>query len=170
MRQHAGADPEALDRLAGLIEGHGAVSQACVIANGEVIFDRSFGCQPDALFLLFSAGKPFTAVLVHLLAERGQLGLDDPVARYWPEFGRHGKDAVTVRQVLQHRSGIPVARGLWRDALAAPSWVRSVRALESARPQYPPGQVPGPHPELRVHPRRGRAARHRPRPAGGATR
>jgi CubicO group peptidase (beta-lactamase class C family) len=145
VRQHAGVDPEALGRLAGLIEGHGAVAQACVMCDGEVIFDRSFGCRPDALFLLFSAGKPFTAVLVHLLAERGQLRLDDPVARYWPEFGRHGKDAVTVRQVLQHRSGIPVARDLWRDALAAASWTRSVHALENARPRYPPGQAPAYH-------------------------
>jgi CubicO group peptidase (beta-lactamase class C family) len=145
MGQHAGADPEALGRLAGLIEDRGAVAQACVIADGEVIFDRSFGCRPDALFLLFSAGKPFTAVLVHWLAERGQLRLDDPVARYWPEFGRHGKGAITVRQVLQHRSGVPVARGLWRDALAAASWTRSVRALENARPRFPPGQVPAYH-------------------------
>lgn len=137
MRQHAGADPEALGRLAGLIEDRGAVAQACVIADGEVIFDRSFGCRPDPLFLLFSAGKPFTAVLVHLLAERGRLRLDDPVARYWPEFSRHGKGAITVRQVLQHRSGLPVARGLWRDALAAASWTRSVRALENARPRSP---------------------------------
>jgi CubicO group peptidase (beta-lactamase class C family) len=84
-------------------------------------------------------------VLVHLLAERGQLRLDDAVARYRLECGRHGKDAVTVRQVLQHRAGIPVARGLWRDALAAPGWSRSVRALENARPRFPPGQVPAYH-------------------------
>ena len=145
MRQHAGVDPEALGRLAGLIDGRGAVAQACVISDGKVVFDRSFGCRSDALFLLFSAGKPFTAVLVHLLAERGRLRLDDPVARYWPEFGRHGKGAITVRQVLQHRAGIPVARGLWRDALAAPGWSRSVRALENTRPRFPPGQVPAYH-------------------------
>jgi CubicO group peptidase (beta-lactamase class C family) len=145
VRQHPGADPEALARLAELIEDGGAVAQVCVIADGQVIFDRSFGCRPDALFLLFSAGKPFTALLVHLLAERGRLRLDDPVARYWPEFGRHGKGDVTVRQVLQHRSGVPVARGLWRDVLAATSWTHSVRALENARPRFPPGQVPAYH-------------------------
>jgi CubicO group peptidase (beta-lactamase class C family) len=132
-------------RLAGLIEDRGAIAQACVMCGGEVVFELSSGCRPDSLFLLFSAGKPFTAVLVHLLAERGQLRLDDPVARYWPEFGRHGKGTVTVRQVLQHRAGVPVARGLWRDVLAAPSWSRSVRALENARPRFPPGQVPAYH-------------------------
>ena len=131
--------------MTGLVEARGAVAQVCAIRDGRVIIDRSFGCGPDALFLLFSAGKPFTAVLVHLLAERGLVDLDAPVARHWPEFGRHGKDTITIRQVLQHRSGVPVARGLWRDALAATSWSRSVRALERARPLFPPGQAPAYH-------------------------
>jgi CubicO group peptidase (beta-lactamase class C family) len=84
-------------------------------------------------------------MLVHQLAERGLVHLDDPVARYWPEFGQHGKEAITIRHVLQHRSGVAVARGLWRDALASASWGRSVRALERARPLFPPGQVPAYH-------------------------
>jgi CubicO group peptidase (beta-lactamase class C family) len=117
----------------------------CAIRDGEGILDRSFGCSPDALFLIFSAGKPFVAVLVHLLAERGLLGLDDPVARYWPEFGQYGKEAITIRQVLQHRSGLPVARRLWWDALAATNWHVSVSALETGRPVFTPGQVPAYH-------------------------
>jgi CubicO group peptidase (beta-lactamase class C family) len=82
-------------------------AQVCAIKDGEVILDQSSGCGPGSLFLIFSAGKPFVAMLVHLLAERGLLGLDDPVARYWPEFGCSGKEAITIRQVLQHRSGLP---------------------------------------------------------------
>jgi CubicO group peptidase (beta-lactamase class C family) len=141
----APGDPAALDDVVSLIRARAAVAQACAIKNGRVILDQSFGCRPDALFLLFSAGKPFVAMLVHLLAERGLVNLDDPVARYWPEFAQHGKHAVTVRQVLQHRSGLPVARGLLADALAATSWRRSVRALEGAWPVFPPGQVPAYH-------------------------
>jgi CubicO group peptidase (beta-lactamase class C family) len=110
-----------------------------------VVLNEAFGCRPDALFLTFSAGKPFVALLIHQLADRGELGLDDPVARYWPEFGRGGKEAITIRHVLQHRAGIPVARGLAGDALAARSWPRSVRAIEEARPRYQPGQVPAYH-------------------------
>ena len=110
-----------------------------------MVLDEAFGCRPDALFLTFSAGKPFVALLIHQLADRGELGLDDPVARYWPEFGRGGKEAITIRQVLQHRAGIPVARGLAGDALAARSWARSVRAIEGARPRYRPGEVPAYH-------------------------
>jgi CubicO group peptidase (beta-lactamase class C family) len=142
---HAGLDPDALAQVTGLIEAHGAVAQICVLRHGQVVLDRAFGCRPDALFMIFSAGKPFVAVLVHQLAERGQLALDDPVARYWPEFGRHGKDAITIRQVLQHRAGLPVAHNLPRDALAAPHWDRAVHGIELARPSWPAGEVPAYH-------------------------
>ena len=141
----AGMDPAALRRAVDLIEARGAVAQVHVLRHEQVVLDRSFGCRPDSLFLIFSAGKPFVAVLVHLLAERGLLDLDDPVARYWPEFGRHGKDAITIRQVLQHRAGLPVAHNLPRDALAAPHWHRAVHGLELARPSSPPGAVPAYH-------------------------
>lgn len=137
-----GVDPAGVGQVLDVIQRRGAAAQVCLVRDGLVVLDRSFGCRRDGLFLLFSAGKPFIAVLVHLLAERGVLGLDDPVARYWPQFAKHGKDGITVRQVLQHRSGIPVARSLVRDALAAPDWHRSIRAIEDARPRWPAGQVP----------------------------
>jgi CubicO group peptidase (beta-lactamase class C family) len=143
--ERAGIDPVALGRVVDLVRTHGAVAQLCVLRQGQVILDRTFGCRPDAQFLLFSAGKPFVAMLVHLLAERGLLVLDDPVARYWPEFGRYGKDTITIRQVLQHRSGVPVARSVRGDALVATNWRRSVQALERARPSWSPGTVPAYH-------------------------
>jgi CubicO group peptidase (beta-lactamase class C family) len=116
-----------------------------VISRGRVVLDEAIGCEPGSLFFLFSASKPMVALLVHQLAERGLLALDDPVARYWPEFARRGKQAITIRQVLQHRSGLPVARSMPRDALAMTDWTASVRALERAAPAYPPGQVPAYH-------------------------
>ena len=99
--QPPGLDPDALDsdalsQVNGLIRAYGAVAQICVLRDEQMVLDRAFGCRPDSLFMIFSAGKPFVAVLVHQLAERGQLALDDPVARYWPEFSRHGKDAITI--------------------------------------------------------------------------
>jgi CubicO group peptidase (beta-lactamase class C family) len=141
----AGMDAGALRRAVELIEDRGALAQVCVLRHGQVVLDRAFGCRPDSLFLVFSAGKPFVAVLAHLLAERGELNLDAPVARYWPEFSRHGKEAITIRQVLQHRAGLPVAHGLPRDVLAAPHWHRAVHGLELARPSWPPGAVPAYH-------------------------
>jgi CubicO group peptidase (beta-lactamase class C family) len=134
-----------LEKAINLIRERGSPAQLCVLARGEVVADESFGCQPDALFFLFSASKPLVALLVHLLAERGELRLDDPVAAHWPEFGRRGKQDITVRQVLQHRGGLPVARSMALDALAMTDWAASVRALEEAAPSFPPGSVPAYH-------------------------
>src|SRR5262249_35810556 len=125
-------DPAGLDAAAALVEARGCPAQLCVISRGQVVLDRAYGCPTDGLFFLFSAGKPMVALLVHQLAERGLLGLDDPVARHWPEFGQRGKEAITIRHVLQHRSGLPVARSAVRDALAMTDWAASVRALEQA--------------------------------------
>jgi CubicO group peptidase (beta-lactamase class C family) len=134
-----------LDAALALAAARGCPAQLCVIHRGQVVLDESIRCHPDSLFFLFSASKPMTALLVHLLAGRGELALDDPVVRYWPEFGQHGKQAITIRQVLQHRSGLPVARSMAADALTMTNWAASIRALERAAPAYPPGQVPAYH-------------------------
>ena len=63
--------------------------------------------SPDAPICLFSASKAISALLVHKLAEQGQLQLDDRVAHYLPSFATHGKGRVTIRQLLAHRAGIP---------------------------------------------------------------
>ncbi|WP_236794169.1 serine hydrolase [Amycolatopsis sp. GM8] len=125
-----------------LVEQRGRVAQLCVLRGDEVLLDRSFGCAPDALFWIFSASKPYTAVLVHLLAERGQFDLGAPMAKYWPEFARRGKDGITIRQVLQHRSGLATGGSALGDALAMTDWRRSVRRIERARPRWPAGAVP----------------------------
>jgi CubicO group peptidase (beta-lactamase class C family) len=138
-----GCDDAGLARVLELARARGATAQLCVIRDGRVVLDRVIGCAPEALFWTFSASKPFVAMLVHLLAERGELSLDEPVATYWPEFGRHGKAGITVRHVLQHRSGVPVARSALGDALAMTSWNRSVHRIERARPRWPAGQAPG---------------------------
>jgi CubicO group peptidase (beta-lactamase class C family) len=134
-----------LEKAINLVRERGGPAQLCILVRGEVVLDEAVECRPDSLFFLFSASKPMVALLVHLLAERGELTLDDPVAAYWPEFGRHGKQAITVRQVLQHRSGLPVARSMALDALAMTDWTASVRALEDAAPSFPPGSVPAYH-------------------------
>lgn len=138
----SGVDLERLEQAWALVLQRGAVAQLCVTQDGEVLLDRTVGCAPDSLFWTFSASKPFIAVLVHLLADRGALRLDAPVADYWPAFGQAGKEAVTVRQVLQHRTGTAVVGSALREALTVTSWTRSVRRIERAHPQWPPGQVP----------------------------
>ena len=143
--ERLGFDPAALHDVLRLVAAHGPASQLCVLRDGEVLLDRTVGVPPDVPFLLFSAGKPLLAVLVHQLAEAGAVDLDDPLAAYWPEFGARGKQEITIRQVLQRRSGLPYAHSVARDALLATSWDRSVRALARARPRWPPGEVPAYH-------------------------
>ena len=47
----------------------------------------------------------------HLLAQRGELDLDAPVAKDWPEFGAAGKEQIPVRWLLSHQAGLPVVDG-----------------------------------------------------------
>lgn len=61
----------------------------------------------DTLQNCYSSGKNMEAVCIAILVDRGLLAYDDLVARHWPEFGRHGKDKVTVADVLRHEGGVP---------------------------------------------------------------
>lgn len=144
--RRAGVDGAALREVTRLVRAHGAAAQLCVLRDGQVVLDRQFGCAADALFLVYSVSKPFVALLMHLLAEQGRLGLDDPVAEHWPAYARYGKEPVTIRHVLAHRAGVPFASGtMTGDAVSMTSWDWAVRQAERARPRWPAGQVVGYH-------------------------
>lgn len=109
--------------------------------------DRHTGAPygPDTLQLVFSTTKGVTALCANLLAQRGLLDFDAPVARYWPEFAAAGKDAVTVRCLIAHQAGLPYvdAAGLTlQDALA---WDPVVEALARQAPLWEPGTAHGYH-------------------------
>ncbi len=80
-------------------------------------------------------------VLIYLLAERGQVRLDEPVATYWPEFAEHGKSRVTIRQVLQHRSGLVQSMSMG-DAFAISNWDAFAHRVARSRPALTPGDGP----------------------------
>jgi CubicO group peptidase (beta-lactamase class C family) len=63
--------------------------------------------RPDAIFLVASVTKPVVVSAVMMLLERGELLLDDRVARFVPEFGVNGKDRITLRHLMTHTSGLP---------------------------------------------------------------
>ena len=113
---------------------------------GKVVHRQAFGSRaleprqepmtPDTIFDLASLTKPFTAVCVMRLVEHGQVRLNDPVARYLPEFARNGKQEITVRQLLTHFSGLPA------DLDLKASWSGHAQALQlayDAQPVIPPG-------------------------------
>jgi CubicO group peptidase (beta-lactamase class C family) len=137
-----GMSPDGLEPALDVVRSRGARAQLCVLRDGQVVLDRTFGCDPGSLFWIFSASKPVIALAVHLLAERGRLDLDEPVSEHWPEFRHGGKSAVTIRQVLQHRSGLAGAGSSLGDALAMTHWDRLVRRIERAKPRWPIGAVP----------------------------
>jgi CubicO group peptidase (beta-lactamase class C family) len=61
----------------------------------------------DTIVTVNSATKIPLQVMILMLVDRGSLALDAPVADYWPQFAQGGKAAVTIRDVLTHRSGVP---------------------------------------------------------------
>jgi len=57
-----------------------------------------------------------TTTALMVLYDQGKIGLDDPVQKYVPGFTGGAKDQVTIRMLLEHRSGLPAGRDLWRSA------------------------------------------------------
>lgn len=98
--------------------------QVCVRRRGAVILNRAIGhargngphdgpevarvpATVDTPFCVYSASKAVTAFVVHKLAERGLLGLDDPVADYIPGYEKNRKHRITIGHVLAHRAAVP---------------------------------------------------------------
>jgi CubicO group peptidase (beta-lactamase class C family) len=100
--------------------------------------------QSDTIVGVYSSTKGVTAICLNVLIERGLLDPAAPVARYWPEFGQAGKDAITVRQVLSHQAGLPLVEGDFTlDEVLA--WQPMVDALARQSPLWPPGTTHGYH-------------------------
>jgi CubicO group peptidase (beta-lactamase class C family) len=105
--------------------------QLCVRRHGAILIDRAIGhasgngpedppdadkqlVSTDTPYLVYSASKAVTAMVVHLLQEKGALDIKDRVSDYIPEYAKHGKGETTIAHVLAHRAGVP---GLPREVL-----------------------------------------------------
>ena len=99
----------------------------------------------ETMFVLMSSTKPLAASCLYMLKERGKLSWDDPVSKYWPEFGQNGKETVTVRHVLTHRGGFPETP---KDLPPRdwPDWGKVTRAMEQTPARYAPGETLAYHP------------------------
>jgi len=100
--------------------------------------------QADTLVNVYSSTKGILALAMHQLADRGLLDFDAPVAQYWPEFARHGKDKVLVRHILTHTSGLPAPSGKVPDE-AVYDWGAMIHALEESELFWEPGTQMGYH-------------------------
>lgn len=126
--------------------GESAIQVAAYL-NGKLIVNAAAGeaaagapATVDTLFPVFSVTKAITSTALHLQAERGLVDYDATVATYWPEFGKLGKEQMTVRHLLSHRGGIPwMPDGVTPDKQADWSWM--IDRIENTRPAFVPGST-----------------------------
>jgi CubicO group peptidase (beta-lactamase class C family) len=147
----AGIDAAALDSLYALVEKgverhEGCAAQVAVARGGRVAAFRTFGsacfsgetrtADRRSLFAVFSVTKAFVSSACWMLLREGVLSLGDRVVDHVPEFGRHGKEAVTVEHLLTHTAGFP------RAALATRDWLSEtdrVARLADWKLEWEPG-------------------------------
>lgn len=146
--------------LADLLEasvGSGADRGAsvCVVQDGRTVVDLWHGSsspddadpvawERDTIVPVWSITKVMANLCVMVLADRGLIDVEAPVARYWPEFAQAGKDAVTVAHVLSHASGVSG----WEQPVEVDDlydWDRSTAMLAAQAPWWEPGSAPGYH-------------------------
>lgn len=100
--------------------------------------------EEDTVSIVWSCTKGATALCSHILSSRGELDIDAPVIKYWPEFGKAGKEKITVKMLLNHQAGLsairkPLPEGAYRD------WDLMIRSLEEEIPFWEPGTRNGYH-------------------------
>ena len=142
------------DAFAANFEKHGEVGAAFSLYHrGAKVVDLWGGVADpesgrpwaeDSIVMVFSSTKGATAVCAHLLAQRGELDLDAPVATYWPEFAAAGKQDIPVSWLLSHRVGLPI----FDDPITVEeflAWEPPVKTLAAQRPVWEPGATHGYH-------------------------
>jgi serine-type D-Ala-D-Ala carboxypeptidase/endopeptidase len=88
------------------VRGHGG-GATVVVHDQATLFRRTYGgVRLSTPIPIASASKWLTSATLMTLVDQGRLALDDPVARYLPDFGGD-KGAVTIRSLLSHTSGLP---------------------------------------------------------------
>lgn len=133
---------------------HGEVGASCsVLHRGRAVVDLYAGAadfqagaswRDDTVAVVLSVTKGIAAICALMLAERGAIDLDAPIAHYWPEFGASGKSDIPLAWVLSHRAGLAaVDADLTLDDVLA--WEPVVHAIAMQRPQWTPGTRHGYH-------------------------
>lgn len=125
-----------------------------LVRGGEVLVDiragwadrnKSREWAEDTIVPVFSTGKAVTALVMAWLVDRGRIAYDTRIAEVWEDFGRHGKDQVTLAQALSHQSGVP---GITTEMDAADWFDRETMEARVAgqEPLWEPGEGSGYHP------------------------
>jgi len=133
----------------------GAELGASVVVDldGEIVIDlwggyrdeaRTQPWERDTITNVWSTTKTVTSLAALMLADRGELDVDAPVARYWPEFAAAGKQDVLVRHLLSHSSGVS---GLDQPAVMEDlyDFDKSTARFAAQAPWWSPGTASGYH-------------------------
>jgi CubicO group peptidase (beta-lactamase class C family) len=140
----------ALERQLSRTPGGAAV---CVYHRGELVADlwggsrdsQGHAWEAGTMSFSFSTTKGVAATALHILADRGLLDYDDPVAKHWPEFAQNGKESITVRQVLCHEAGLYRMRDYVDHVERVTDWSYMTDVLARAKPAHEPGTRNGYH-------------------------
>ena len=100
--------------------------------------------EEDTISVVFSSTKGAVALAAHTLVSAGELDLDAPVKRYWPEFAVNGKEQARVKMMLDHSVGIPCVREAL-DKKGCCDWDYMVGKLCAEEPFWQPGTRNGYH-------------------------
>ena len=133
----------------------GADVGACFAATveGETVVDlwggyadpeKTRSWEKDTLVNVYSTTKTMTALTALMLADRGELDFDAPVAKYWPEFAQAGKGAVKVSHVMSHAAGLSG----WKEPISKHDlydWEKVTALLAAQAPYWEPGTASGYH-------------------------
>jgi CubicO group peptidase (beta-lactamase class C family) len=127
--------------------------QAAAYVDGELVVDAWAGVADEAtgrkvdgdtLFTSWSTTKGWAATCIHILADRGVIEYDAPIARYWPQFAANGKAAATVRHALTHQAGVPqMPDGVTAEMMC--DWEAMASAIAAMAPLWEPGTKTGYH-------------------------
>jgi CubicO group peptidase (beta-lactamase class C family) len=148
-----GVSTTAVRRVAGEVEEYvknGTIvgGELLIIKNRKTILHEVYGArdreakramEPGTIFNIRSMTKPLTGVAVQMLADEGKLRLDDPVAKYLPGFDRDKSKAITIEQLLQHRSGLPLTIMTVRVDQYSDLQAQA-KAIGEKGPQFKPGE------------------------------
>ncbi|MGH3159852.1 MAG: serine hydrolase domain-containing protein [Streptosporangiaceae bacterium] len=141
------------DALAATLDSQDVGASAAVYVDGEPVVDiwgghadaaRTRPWQRDTITCAWSTTKTMTALCALILADRGDLDLAAPVARYWPEFAAAGKDRVQVRHLLAHTAGLPD----WDPPVSTAvlyDWEDATARLAAQAARWTPGTAAGYH-------------------------
>jgi len=117
-----------------------------VYHRGELVADLACGTrdrlgnpfEPSTLALSMSTGKGVMATLLHQMVDRGVVDLGAPVSKYWPEFAKNGKEAITVGQAASHRAGLYSIGRLISSSVEMFDWDHMVQLIEDMSPVHEP--------------------------------